>query len=222
MESTAQASRLYRGIAPSERRAQRRERFLEAGLELFGTHGYAGTSIRAVSAAAALNSRYFYESFTSREDLLYCVYRRIVRDLAARAAEAVAGEETIEGKARAGLRAGLTTLTDDRRKARVVALEAVGVSDRLERLRREAKHALADLAVAQALSVAGPDVRLRLDPVLTARSLMGAVVEVVADWINGDITATVDEMVEHFTKLFTATTDAAVAPQAPRARRSSR
>jgi AcrR family transcriptional regulator len=222
MESTAQAARRYRGIAPAERRAQRRERFLEAGLELFGTHGYAGTSIRAVSAAAALNSRYFYESFTSREDLLYCVYRRIVRDLASRAAEAVAGEDTIEGKARAGLRAGLTTLTEDRRKARVVALEAVGVSDRLELLRREAKHALADLAVQQALSVAGPGVRFRLDPVLTARSLMGGVVEVVADWINGDITATVDEMVEHFTKLFTATTNAAVAPRAPRAGRSSR
>ena len=40
---------------------------MEAGLELFGTLGYASTSVRAVSAAAALNSRYFYESFGSRE-----------------------------------------------------------------------------------------------------------------------------------------------------------
>src|SRR6266568_1466548 len=31
-----------------------------------GTIGYARTSIRAVSAAASLNSRYFYESFSSR------------------------------------------------------------------------------------------------------------------------------------------------------------
>jgi len=213
MESAAQAPRRYRGVAPSERRADRRERFLEAGLELFGTRGYAGTSIRELSAGASLNSRYFYESFTSREDLLYHVYRRIVRDLASRAAQAVAAADTIEGKARAGLRAGWTTLTEDRRKARIVALEVVGVSDRLERLRRETRHALANLTVQGALSVAPRDIQLRLDPVLTARALMGGVVEVLADWINGDVDATVDEVVEHFTQLFTAAAYAAVVPR---------
>ena len=38
---------------------------MEAGLELFGTLGYARTSVRAISAAASLNSRYFYESFAA-------------------------------------------------------------------------------------------------------------------------------------------------------------
>jgi AcrR family transcriptional regulator len=208
--STAQAPRRYRGITPSERQAQRRERFLEAGLELFGTVGYAGTSIRAVSAEASLNSRYFYESFSSREDLLYRVYQRIMLDLATRAAEAVAAADTIEDKARAGLRVGWTTLTEDRRKARIVALEVVGVSDRLERLRRQNRHALADLTAQGALSVAPKDIRLRLDPVLTARALMGGVVEVLADWINGDVDASVDEVVEHFTTLFTAAAYASV------------
>jgi AcrR family transcriptional regulator len=211
MKSAVETTRRYRGVTPSERRAQRRERFLEAGLELFGTEGYAGTSIRGLSALASLNSRYFYESFTSREDLLYHVYRRIVRDITSRAAQAVAGADTIEGNSRAGLRAGWTALTEDRRKARVVALEVVGVSDRLERLRRDTRHALADLMVQQALSVAPSDIQLRLDPVLTARSLMGGVVEVLADWINGDVEASVDEVVEHFTQLFSAAAYAAVA-----------
>jgi AcrR family transcriptional regulator len=211
MESAVQAPRRYRGMTASERRAARRERLLEAGLEVFGTHGYAGSSVRSVSAAASLNSRYFYESFSSREDLLYCVYQRIVRDILVQASDAVAGADTIEGKARAGLRAGWTALTEDRRKARVVALEVVGVSERMERLRRQTRHALADLTAQQALSVAGDDVRLRLDPVLTARSLMGGVVEVLVDWINGDVDASVEEVVEHFTRLFTAAAYAAVA-----------
>jgi AcrR family transcriptional regulator len=211
MDSSAPTSRRYRGVAPAERRAQRRERFIEAGLELFGTRGYAGTSIREVSATASLNSRYFYESFTSREDLLFVVYRRIVRDIATRAAEAVAAADTIEDKARAGLRVGWTTLTEDRRKARIVALEVVGVSERLERLRRDTRHALADITVQGALSVAPAGIELRLDPVLTARALMGGVVEVLADWINGDVDASVDEVVEHFTQLFTAAAYAAVA-----------
>jgi AcrR family transcriptional regulator len=212
VESAAKAPRRYRGVAPSERRAQRRERFLEAGLELFGTRGYAGTSIREVSSVASLNSRYFYESFASREDLLYCVYGRIVGDIATRAAVEVAAASTIEDKARAGLRVGWTTLTGDPRKARIVALEVVGVSDRLERLRRDTRHTLADLTVQGALSVAPKDLELRLDPVLTARALMGGVVEVLADWINGDIDASVDEVVEHFTQLFAAAAHAAVVP----------
>jgi AcrR family transcriptional regulator len=203
-------ARTYRGITPSQRQAERRARLLEAGLELFGTLGYARTSIRAVSAAASLNSRYFYESFSSREDLLYSVYEQIVVDIFTKVSEAVAGESTIEAQARAGLRAGWTAVTEDRRKARIVALEVVGVSERLERQRRETRHALAQLTADRALSLAG-DLRLRLDPVITARFLMGGIVELLADWINGDLTASTDEVVEHFTVLFTAAAYAAVA-----------
>jgi hypothetical protein len=142
------------------------------------------------------------------------VYLQIVTEIGTRAGEAVAAADTIEGKARAGLRAGWVLLTDDRRKARVVALEVVGVSDPLETLRRQVRHALADLTVNQGLSLAADDVELRLDPVLTARSLMGGVVEVLGDWINGDVDTSADEMVEHFTRLFTAAAYAAVADPA--------
>ena len=187
---------------------------MEAGLELFGTLGYARTSIRAVSAAASLNSRYFYESFSSREDLLYSVYERIVVDIFTRASEAIARENTIEAQARAGLRAGWAAVTEDRRKARVVALEVVGVSERLERLRRETRHALAQLTADRALTLAD-GLRLRLDPVITARFLMGGVVELLLDWINGDLDASTDQVVDHFTTLFTAAAYAAVAGDTP-------
>src|ERR1039458_3042622 len=64
MASVSQPPRLYRGISPAERRAQRRERLFDAGVEQFGNQGYAQSSIRSVCAEASLNSRYFYESFT--------------------------------------------------------------------------------------------------------------------------------------------------------------
>jgi AcrR family transcriptional regulator len=205
VNAATQTPRLYRGISSSERRARRRERLLEAGLELFGTQGYAGTSIRAVSAAASLNSRYFYESFSSREDLLYGVYRGIIREIAEASEKATAQAGTIEETARAGLRVGWTTLTEDPRKARVVSLEVVGVSDRLERLRRENRHRFADRLFADLLS----EDRSRVDPVLAGRSLMGGVMDVLTDWINGEVDASVDEIVEHFTQLFVAVANAA-------------
>jgi AcrR family transcriptional regulator len=219
IESRVETTRRYRGITPSERTAERRERLLDAGLELFGTEGYAHTSVRAVSAAASLNSRYFYESFSSREDLLYSVYQRIMADIFTRAAEAVGQQSTIEEQARAGLRAAWTAVTEDRRKARIVALEVVGVSERLERLRHENRRALAQFTANNAMTLAGEGVRLRLNPVLVTRFLIGGVVEVLLEWINGDLDASVDEVVEHFTALFTAAAFAAVErdkPAAPR------
>lgn len=206
------SERTYRGITPAERQAERRQKLLDAALELFGTVGYSQTSVRAISAAAALNSRYFYESFSTREELLCSVYQRIVRDIFARATEAVAREDTIEGQARAGLRAAWTVVTEDRRKARIVALEVVGVSERLERQRHESRRALAQFTASNAMSLAGQDVRLRLDPVLVTRFLIGGVVEVLLEWINGDLDASVDEVVDHFTALFTAAAYAAVEP----------
>jgi len=204
------APRRYRGVTVEERAATRRERLMEAGLEVFGTHGYAGSSVRSVCAEASLNPRYFYESFTSREDLLYHVYLRIVTDIANDAAKAVAEADSIEAQARAGLRAGWLLLTSDPRKARVVAIEVVGVSDRLEQLRRATRHALADMTVRNAMSIAAEGTRLRLDPVLTARALIGGVVELLSDWIHGDVDAPPEVVVEHLTRIFEAAARAAV------------
>lgn len=44
---------------------------------------------------------------------------------------------------------------------------------------------------------------------------MGGVGEVSLEWINGDLNAPVDEVVEHFTVLFTAAAYAAVARDDP-------
>ena len=203
-------ARTYRGVTPAERQAERRERLMEAGLELFGTVGYARTSVRTLSAAASLNSRYFYESFTDREDLLYAVYQRIIGDIFAKVRDAVAGEDTLDAQTRAGLRAAWTAVTQDRRKARIVALEAVGVSERLERHRHETRQALARLTADNALALAGGGIRLRLDPVLTARFLMGGVVEILLEWANDDLDASAEDVVEHLTALFTAAAHAAI------------
>jgi len=39
---------------------------------------------------------------------------------------------------------------------------------------------------------------------------MGAVVDTQVDWINGDVSASVEEIVEHFTELFTVAAYASV------------
>src|SRR5215468_2479353 len=51
----------------------------------------------------------------------------------------------------------------------------------------------------------------------TPNTHWGAVVEVLLEWISGDLDASVDEVVEHFTALFTAAAYAAAAGGQPAA-----
>jgi AcrR family transcriptional regulator len=214
--------RRYRGITAEERQAQRRERLLDAGLELFATVGYADTSVRALSAAASLNSRYFYESFASREDLLVHVYERAVQELAIAVIETTAKAETIEDQARSGLWAAWRILSQDPRKARILFVEVIGVSERLETLRRRDRHAFAEILLRNAFSLADADIELRVNPVLNARALIAASVELIVDWVYGELDATVEEVVEYLVMLFTTTTYALARPARKGARSGAR
>ena len=71
--------RSYAGRTAAERRAERRERLLEAGLQLFGTDGYAATSIEKLCAAAGVSTRSFYEEFDGREALLMALHDRVTQ-----------------------------------------------------------------------------------------------------------------------------------------------
>jgi len=215
----ARSPRRYLGITAAERHAQRRERLLEAGLELFGTRGFAETAVRDVCAEASLNTRYFYESFKSNEDLLFQVYERIIAEMSGAVIEVTARAGTIEEQAREGLRAAWGLMAADRRKARVVAVEVVGASGRLERVRRRDRHMFADILHRNAMSLAAPDLELRFDPLLNARALMGASVELLGDWVHGELDASVDEIVEYLTELYTTATFSLMVKPRTRAKR---
>jgi AcrR family transcriptional regulator len=199
-------ARRYLGVTAAERRAQRRERLLAAGLELFGTRGYAETAVRDVCAAAGLNTRYFYESFKSNEDLLSHVYERIIAEMSASVIEVTADAATIEEQARTGLRIAWGLLSEDPRKARVIAVEVVGASARLERMRRRDRQLFADILVRNALSLADPNVELLVDPVLNARAMIGASTELLGEWVMGELNSSVDEIVDYLVHLYTTST----------------
>ena len=60
-QSTTEGRR-YRGQGPAARRAERRERLLDAGLELMATRGYKGTTVEAIYSHAHLAPRYEREA----------------------------------------------------------------------------------------------------------------------------------------------------------------
>ena len=203
MSPRAAESRPYAGVSSEDRRARRREQLLDAGLELFGTRGYTASSIREICLAASLNRRYFYESFSTREDLLRSVYDEIVDDLAQTMFAAVQGVEGIDASIRAGMEAFWSSVTTDHRRARILTIEIIGVSAELERRRREARHGFAEFIAAQALELAAVEgYALRLDPTLTARALVAATIDLVIDWMRDDVRWSVAELTEYCIDLF--------------------
>ena len=87
--ATRVPQRTYGGVSADERIAARRAKLLDAGLELFGTRGFAATGVKDVCREAGLTDRYFYESFDDRLALFTAVFDRATEDLLQSVAEAV-------------------------------------------------------------------------------------------------------------------------------------
>jgi AcrR family transcriptional regulator len=170
-----EAGRVYGGRSEAERRADRRSRLLTAGLELFGTEGWAGATIERLCAEAGVATRSFYEEFASRDLLLLAVYEDVLRGLIDDVLPKVAGGSP-EERIRTGLSGYVGYLTQDPRRARVVHHE-IRLAGTLERQRQRMLARFADLIANEA--------RLPRDGTsrVLGLALAGAVSEVLVDWV---------------------------------------
>src|SRR5690606_15596861 len=73
-EKPGKNSRTFRGQSTDERKAERKARFIEAGIRVFGERGFHATTVREICGAAKLTERYFYESFENMSQLFIAVF----------------------------------------------------------------------------------------------------------------------------------------------------
>ena len=127
-------ARIYGGQEQHERMATRRQRFIEAGIELFGSVGYQATTMRTLTAKAELTNRYFYELFETMEDLLIACYEQVMNDFGSRLQQVMEhNHATLKDR----LRAATRCYFEEIRKpcfARITQVEVIGVSARLDAL----------------------------------------------------------------------------------------
>jgi AcrR family transcriptional regulator len=190
-------------VPAEDRRAERRELLLDAALELLGTVGWSGTTVRGVCAAARLNPRYFYESFDDLDALVVAVYDRLVAELqrGVEAAVAAAPHDDPAAQVRAAVAHTVGFVDDDRRRARVLYVEALG-SEALNRRRMET-----GLAVAAFVEGAAPSNHRIVK--ISAAVLVGGFSELLVAWLDGSIAVSREELVDDATALFVALGDAA-------------
>jgi AcrR family transcriptional regulator len=192
---SASPRRNWRGTSASDRAADRRRRLVAAGFDLFGTDGYARTSIDALCSHAGLSLRSFYEVVHDREELMRLVWDDVVADTLRRVrAELATQPPDFEVRVPVGLAAYVDHMTEDPRRARIVHLSGVGLSPGLEKHRRRAIHAFADVIVEQvavqmAARPANParaGTRAQVQPedfAMLALATVGGVNELLVDWL---------------------------------------
>jgi AcrR family transcriptional regulator len=197
----------YGGRSAEERRAERRERLLAAGLELYGTQGYAAATVERLCELARVSTRQFYEEYEHRNQVLLDLYDDVndrAGDAVAEVAMQLLSQEShfdVEELIRRPLTAYLKVAVDDLRWAHLVYVTIVGVSPQIERHRRERRNAWAARLARLAEAAAERGTIPRRDFDLTMMAFVGAVHGLVLDWCQSDPRPPLDDVTETLTHL---------------------
>jgi AcrR family transcriptional regulator len=214
-KSSSGVTRPWRGISAGDRRTERRQRLLDAGLELFGTRGVAATGIGDICEQARLTKRYFYESFASIDELAEAVFEQVTNRIAERVIPAIVAGGGSDP--RPALTAWVEAVVDDPRVVRILVVE--GRSGKLE----PSGAGFANRAVDLWFTFAGEDMQRREDPALRLRAyaFAGAMAQIGLALHEGQLQLTADDVIDELVALFYRVSDS-TAPRNAGATRGNR
>jgi len=183
--------RPYRGIEAADRLSQRRGQLLAAGLDLLGAEN-AELTVRAVCKQAGLAARYFYESFSDKDQFVAEVYDWVIADIAISIQSAVTAVPLPEQTA-AGMDTIVRIIADDPRIGRLL-FSTQQSNEVLARKRVESIAFFAGLLGQHA----GDTLRLKENDELRAVShfVVGGVTQTLSAWLAGEITFTPEQLVD--------------------------
>lgn len=198
-------TRTYGGLSDAERKIERRERFLEAGLEVFGTVGLRGATVRALCKAAGLTERYFYESFAETEALFCAVYEQqleVIRDLFA--TEIPRMPTDLNERTRACLKLFFTAMRNDR-IVRVLHVESMAGSQRVSSMHHTNLRAFADFA-AHLIRFDNPGLNISHELASAlGLALNGACISTAVEWMLDKYVVPEDILIDSCTMLILGT-----------------
>ena len=190
--------RPYRGVEAAERLEQRKRRLLDAGLDLLGADSAEPElTVRAVCKRAGLTARYFYESFTDKDEFVVAVFDSAVADLAATTQAAVATSPMAE-QGRAGMANLVRTISADSRIGRL--LFDVQLSNPVILRKRADLGGVFAFLLAQHLETA-----LRHEKTNRSKAavhfVVGGVGQTLSAWLAGVIRLSQDELIDQLTAM---------------------
>jgi AcrR family transcriptional regulator len=201
--------RLRKGRTLAERRWERREALLDAALDLFGTKGYAATSVEELCRTAYVSTRNFYEEFDNREAVLFALGDRLVGEAYQAMVEATVedGPDRLVREARARVGALAHALLDDPRRARIAFIETLGVSPLQEARRRNAHRLFAQYFAALVRADFTSEGFGSREEDIFAIALVGAINEILSDWVLRADKPPLDDLIDPIVDLIVLMSD---------------
>lgn len=192
--------RPYRGIDAADRLAERRGKLLTAGLDLLGSPDQDLTelTVRAICKQAGLGLRYFYESFTDKDDFVAAVFDWVIADLAATTQAAVAAAP-IKEQSRAGMANIVRAVAGDARVGRLLFSSQLSNAV-IVRKRAESSLLMAMLTFQHA---GGDSDRVKA----AAHFVVGGVGQMISAWLSGDLALAPDRLIDQLALIIDRLTD---------------
>jgi AcrR family transcriptional regulator len=192
----SESGRVYTGRSAAERDADRRERLLTAGHELFGRDGFAATSIERLCTTANVSTRHFYTLFPNKEECFLAVYDLIAGASLEQAGEALArtSEAPIQERVSQAFQAYVRPLLLDAKAGRIVFVETVVVGVGSEKHRSTIREALVStIESTGSAAVARGEIADR-NFRIAALALIGAAGAIVYDWARSPSACSMAEL----------------------------
>jgi len=178
-----------------------RERILHAALTVFARKGYHRALVDDIVRASRTSKGAVYHHFPNKEALFLALVDDFAARLAQAVAEAIARSHGALAKVEAALRAGLETFAGNRELARILLLEAVSLGPAYETKRAEIHERFAALIRGYLDEAAAEGSIPPLDTRVATLAWLGAVNEVVIQWLSRGEPDLLDEAVPALTPM---------------------
>ena len=173
----------WSGVPLEDRQALRREDLIAAGVGLLGSEGGPALTVRAVCKAAGLTERYFYESFSDRDQFVGAVYD----DVCAKAMSTLSSSTT----ARDAVERFVALMVDDPTRGRVLLL-APAVEPVPTQSGADWMPSFIELLQHKLTRIADPAVQA-----MVATGLIGALTTLFTAYLNGRLAATREQFIDY-------------------------
>jgi AcrR family transcriptional regulator len=177
----------WSGVPLADRQALRRDELISVGIGLLGSPGGPALTVRAACRAAGLTERYFYESFADRDDYVAAVY------------DAVCGAAmttlTHSDSPRDAVERFISLMVDDPARGRVLLL-APEAEPVLARSGARWMPSFIELLQHKLTRITDPTTQA-----MVATGLIGALTALFTAYLDGRLTATRAQFVDHCTTL---------------------